>query len=127
MSRVLERRLADCGLTLSTTKMRAPHHTPADSPLVRTLLHVYEEVTGQKGYCYSMGGGTYVHNIEGGVAFGCAKEEVDNHMHGPDEFAVVEDLVESARMFARVIVGMCEMCIRDRPWCLPMWLCRFLL
>ena len=107
MSRVLERRLADRGLTLSTTKMRAPHHTPADSPLVRTLLHVYEEVTGQKGYCYSMGGGTYVHNIEGGVAFGCAKEEVDNHMHGPDEFAVVEDLVESARMFARVIVGMC--------------------
>ena len=87
--------------------MRAPHHTPAESPLVRTLLNVYEEVTGEKGYCYSMGGGTYVHNIEGGVAFGCGKQGVDNHMHGPDEFAVVEDLVESARMFARVIVGMC--------------------
>lgn len=107
MSLVLQKRLAEYGLNLSTTKMRPPHHTPADSPLVRTLLHVYEEVTGEKGYCYSMGGGTYVHNIEGGVAFGCAKENVDNHMHGPDEFAVVEDLVESARMFARVIVGMC--------------------
>lgn len=107
MSRVLEKRLSERGLALSTTRMRPPHHTPADSPLIRTLLHVYEEVTGEKGYCYSMGGGTYVHNIEGGVAFGCAKGEVDNHMHGPDEFAVVEDLVESARMFARVIVGMC--------------------
>lgn len=107
MSRVLQRRLGECGLTLPSTAMRAPHHTPAESPLVRTLLNVYEEVTGEKGYCYSMGGGTYVHNIEGGVAFGCGKQGIDNHMHGPDEFAVVEDLVESARMFARVIVGMC--------------------
>ncbi len=107
MSRVLQRRLGERGLTLPSTAMRAPHHTPAESPLVRTLLNVYEEVTGEKGYCYSMGGGTYVHNIEGGVAFGCGKQGIDNHMHGPDEFAVVEDLVESARMFARVIVGMC--------------------
>lgn len=107
MSRVLQRRLKERGLELPTTAMKAPHHTPADSPLVRTLLEVYEEVTGEKGGCYSMGGGTYVHNIEGGVAFGCAKGDTDNHMHGPDEFAVVEDLVESARMFARAIVGMC--------------------
>lgn len=108
MSKVLERRLMHEGISLSGTAMRAPHHTPADSPLVRTLLGAYEEVTGQKGYCYSMGGGTYVHNIEGGVAFGCAKGEVDNHMHGPDEFAVIEDMVEGARMFARAIVRMCR-------------------
>ncbi len=107
MSRVLEKKLNARGLQLSTTKMRPPHHTPETSSLVQTLLHVYEEVTGEKGSCYSMGGGTYVHDIEGGVAFGCAKPDTENNMHGPDEFAVIEDLVEGARMFARVIVGMC--------------------
>ena len=36
-----------------------PHYVPIDDPLVKTLLEVYEEHTGQKGYEQIIGGGTY--------------------------------------------------------------------
>ncbi|HJA35942.1 MAG TPA: Sapep family Mn(2+)-dependent dipeptidase [Firmicutes bacterium] len=107
MSRVVARRLAEYDLQLENTRMNPPHHTPADSPLVKTLLSIYENYTSRQGGCIAIGGGTYVHHIEGGVAFGCAFPETDNHFHGPDEFAVVDDLLISAQMFAQAIVELC--------------------
>lgn len=107
MSRVMARRLKEHGLTLENTTMRPPHHTPADSSFVQTLLSVYEQYTGRPGSCVAIGGGTYVHNIEGGVAFGCSFPEVDGNFHGPDEFAVIDDLLVSAQMFAQIIVQLC--------------------
>jgi succinyl-diaminopimelate desuccinylase len=107
MSRVMARRLADHGLKLKNTAMRPPHHTPADSPLVQTLLSVYEAYTGRQGGCVAIGGGTYVHNIQGGVAFGCAFPETENNFHGPDEFAVIDDLLVGAQMFAQAIAMLC--------------------
>ena len=56
----------------------------------------------------SIGGGTYVHNIDGGVAFGCAMPGVDNRMHGADEFSYIDDLILSAKMFAEVIYDICS-------------------
>lgn len=107
MSRVMARQMAHHGLKLENTTMRPPHHTPADSPFVQTLLSVYEQYTGRQGGCVAIGGGTYVHNIEGGVAFGCAFPETENNFHGPDEFAVIDDLLVSAQMFAQIIALLC--------------------
>ena len=55
-----------------------------------------------------MGGGTYVHNLKNGVAFGAAMPGTDNRMHGADEIAVEEDLLTSAKIFAQVIVDLCK-------------------
>ena len=60
-----------------------------------------------KGECQALGGGTYVHHLENGVAFGAAMPETDNKMHGPDEFAVVDELLVSAKIFAQAIVDLC--------------------
>ncbi len=84
-----------------------PHHTPADSPFVQTLLKRYEEYTGQKGECLSTGGGTYVHEIPGGVAFGCTMPGFDTHLHGADERVKIADLMLSAKLFAHIILDMC--------------------
>ena len=54
-----------------------------------------------------MGGGTYVHDLKNGVAFGAAMPETDNKMHGPDEFAVLDELLVSAKIFAQAIVDLC--------------------
>jgi succinyl-diaminopimelate desuccinylase len=81
-----------------------PHHVPADSPFVKTLLDCYTDVTGKTGEPIAIGGGTYVHSLKNGVAFGCEALGEDRRMHGPDEFAVIDELVEAARIFARVIV-----------------------
>lgn len=103
-----ERSFARYGITMQPTKMNPPHHVPADSPLVRELLSVYETYTGQKGRCIAIGGGTYVHGLKNGVAFGCSMPGTDNRMHGADEFAVVDELVLSAEMFTQVIFDLCE-------------------
>lgn len=94
------------GFTL-TGEMAAPHHTPADSDFVRTLLQCYENYTGLKGECLAIGGGTYVHNIPGGVAFGCSFPGFNTFLHGPNERARISDLMTSAKIFAQVIAEVC--------------------
>ena len=85
----------------------APHHTPADSPFVQTLLKRYEQYTGLKGECLSTGGGTYVHEIPGGVAFGCTLPGFDTPLHGADERVRISDLMLSAKLFAHIIIDLC--------------------
>lgn len=105
---VVKKHFTDCGFEmLERDAMHAPHHTSADSELVQTLLRTYERYTGLKGECLAIGGGTYVHSIEGGVAFGCAMPGTDNRMHGADEFAVIEELMLSAKMFTQIILELC--------------------
>ena len=95
------------GIALDTDTMVPLHHVDEDSHFVKTLLSVYEEYSGLKGSCQSTGGGTYVHSLKNGVAFGACLPGTDPHMHGADEFAVVEELVLSAKIFAQVIAELC--------------------
>ena len=85
----------------------APHHTPADSDFVQTLLKRYTQYTGLKGECLSTGGGTYVHEIPGGVAFGCTLPGFDTRLHGADERVRISDLMVSAKLFAHIIIDLC--------------------
>ena len=88
-------------------EMGAPHHTPADTPLVQTLLKCYEQYTGRKGECLAIGGGTYVHDIPGGVAFGCAMPGFNGNMHGADEHTSIADQLTAAKIFAQAIIDLC--------------------
>lgn len=106
--KVIRERMAEEGLTLHNDSMTPPHIVDGESLFVKTLLRVYEDYTGREGKCLSIGGGTYVHNLKNGVAFGASMPGTDNRMHGADEFAIVEELVTSARMFAQVIVDLCS-------------------
>lgn len=95
------------GLDMELMSHAGPHHTPENTPLIEALKKVYAAYTGREAKCVSMGGGTYVHDIEGGVGFGCVFPEEDTHMHGPDEFMPISDLMISGKMFAQVIADLC--------------------
>ena len=41
------------------------------------------------------------------AGFGCALPGTDNRMHGADEFAVIEELMVSAKMFTQIILELC--------------------
>ena len=84
-----------------------PHCVPSDSPFIGELLSAYEAVTGLKGGPMAIGGGTYVHGISGGVAFGCEVDGEDNRIHGADEFIRLSALTENAKIFAQAIVNVC--------------------
>lgn len=108
MRNVLERNCEKLGLKLEAGKMNKPHYVPADSPLVKELLACYEEATGEKGEAIAIGGGTYVHHIENGVAFGPVMPGVDYSIHGPNEFAGLDDLLLCAEVYAKAIERLCK-------------------
>lgn len=106
---VLSARLSAAGITVAPeSQMTPPHHVPAEKPFVQTLLSCYEQVMGEKGYCMAIGGGTYAHRLENGVAFGCMKLGIDYHMHGADEYLIIDDMVKSAELFALAIAEICK-------------------
>ena len=100
--------LAAAGIILADLPMSPPHHVSADLPFVKTLLKCYEQYSGKAGKCIAIGGSTYVHGLARGVAFGCGDPEVDNHLHGADEFADIEQLLLSAKIFTQVIIDLCS-------------------
>lgn len=85
-----------------------PHVVPEDSEFIQSLLRVYERIEGEKGHCVAIGGGTYVHDIEGGVAFGAERGDTDYHMHGDNEFITVNELLKDAVLFASAIMEICS-------------------
>jgi len=107
LTAVMQKNYQQIGMTMEEGNMTPAHYVPADSPLVQTLLASYEKYFGEKGEPLAIGGGTYVHGLQRGVAFGIEVEGIDNHMHGDDEFVDIEILLRSAKIFADAIVQIC--------------------
>ncbi len=104
----LERVAETCGCTFDVERYSETHYVPADSEFVKTLLKCYEDVFGREGSKpIAMGGGTYVHEVENGVAFGCVEDEEEVNMHGDDEHIAVEDLLNGSVTFALAIYAIC--------------------
>lgn len=105
-SDIFDSHFAAAGFTVEG-EMAPTHNTPADAPFVQTLLRCYEAYTGRPGECHSMGGGTYVHYIKGGVAFGAGMPGFVSNLHGANEHICIEDLLIACKIFAQVIVELC--------------------
>jgi len=95
------------GIKITESSISTCHHTPEDTPFVKTLLRTYEDYTGNPPGCEIMGGQTYVHGIPGGVAYGPAYPGENNNIHGANEYMSVDQFVLSAKMFTQVIIDMC--------------------
>ncbi|MDO4344938.1 MAG: Sapep family Mn(2+)-dependent dipeptidase [Eubacteriales bacterium] len=105
---VIGEKAVKAGFKMEEGAMTPPHYVPADTPFVKTLLDAYERYSGKKGEALSTGGGTYVHELKNGVAFGCMMEGADNNMHGDDEFISEDMLLMSAKIFADAIYELCR-------------------
>ena len=64
--------------------MNPPHYVSKDSPDVQRLIDIFAAYTGERLPALAIGGGTYLHHIEGGVSFGCEFPGYDYNMHGAD-------------------------------------------
>ncbi|MCL2820748.1 MAG: Sapep family Mn(2+)-dependent dipeptidase [Oscillospiraceae bacterium] len=99
--------LENNGFNITYHEITGCHHTPEETEFVQKLLNIYKEYTGQQGKCLAIGGLTYVHDIPGGVAFGCVEHGEDNKVHGANEFISINQLINSAKMFTQAIIDMC--------------------
>jgi succinyl-diaminopimelate desuccinylase len=104
---VAEKNITAAGFDFTTPGMVPPHRVAGDSDFVQTLLGSYEKVTGLKGECLAIGGGTYVHELKNGVAFGAILPDIDTRMHGADEFMDIDNIMIATKVFADAIWELC--------------------
>jgi len=90
-----------------TGEFNPAHAVDENSPFIRILLDTYEEFSGRKGYCEAIGGGTYVHHIPGGVAYGAGEHDFVSNLHSANERARLSQLLLTAEIYAAVIARIC--------------------
>ena len=86
--------------------VQQPHHTPEEHYLVQTLLHVYEQYMKRPARCLAIGGGTYARALKTGVAFGVTREGAPELAHNADEYLVLSEQLQDAKLFA---AAFCEL------------------
>ena len=84
-----------------------PLYVPKDHPLVKTLLEVYNEQTGQNADAIAIGGGTYARALKNAVAFGAVFPGKPDLAHQKDEYIEIEDLILNAKIYAHAIATLC--------------------
>lgn len=107
----------DCGPAVRRTFENAGFHctyslhkpklyVPESAPLVRTLLAVYREATGDLSAPKSIGGGTYAKAIPNIVAFGPIFPGDPVVEHLPDEYIRLDRLVQNTEIYAAAIAAL---------------------
>lgn len=74
-----------------------------ESDLVKTLLKAYRKETHDKTKPLTTGGGTYAKHAQNTIAFGAQFPNRTSTMHEPNEYMLVKDIYDSARIYARAI------------------------
>jgi len=76
---------------------------PADHPLIKILMKVFEEQTNQKAFPLSIGGGTYAKAMPNIVGFGPLFPGEPVVEHEPNEYFKIKDLILNANIYAHAI------------------------
>ena len=80
-----------------------PLHVPAEHKIVRGLMQVYNEVTGDNAKPLAIGGGTYSRMMPNTVAFGPVFPGELDCCHVADECINIENMLRATKIYARVI------------------------
>ena len=80
-----------------------PHHVPADHKIVRGLMQVYNELTGDDAKPLAIGGGTYSRMMPNTVAFGVVFPGQEDCCHIADEYIDIDRMMQATRIFAHAI------------------------
>lgn len=102
---MMKEHLSDEGGEVEIVNTVEPLFFSPDSPLVRSLLSAYQEVTGDyETMPMTIGGGTYAKEIENTIAFGCAFPGRDYRIHNANEWVTVDELLLQAEIYVNAIL-----------------------
>ncbi|MEY2374974.1 dipeptidase PepV [Lentilactobacillus buchneri] len=80
------------------------HYVDPSDPIVSTLMHVYQEQTGDMDSKPEVvGGGTYARLMKRGVAFGALFPNAQDTMHQANEFQPVANLIKAMAIYGQSI------------------------
>ena len=99
----VKKQFEEAGFELVSAMREERLYVPADSFLVRSLLAVYKDYTGEDAEPLSIGGGTYAKTIPNIVAFGPIFPGDEVREHKADEFILLSRLMDVAKISARAM------------------------
>jgi succinyl-diaminopimelate desuccinylase len=77
---------------------------PKDTVLVKTLMDVYKEITGDvDAEPVAIGGGTYARAVDNGVAFGALLHDQEDNMHQKNEYLEISKLDTLLKIYVEAI------------------------
>ncbi len=101
------------GAELTNCKSGDPFYISADTPAIRACIDTFNEVTGQNAAPFTMGGGTYAKHFPYAVSFGpehadTVLPEFGGPMHGANEAAPVDKLLEALKIYILALLKLEE-------------------
>jgi len=106
----LKQRALSCkrpaGIAIEVPNVGKSHYTDPESYIVKALLKVYREETGDMSPPIAIGGGTYARVINSGVAFGPVLPGAPEVAHQADERISLDDLWFMVRVYARALFAL---------------------
>ncbi len=99
----LEQRLAPEGVTVEIVSHTAPLSRTKDTELVKTLMAVYNRMTGTDTEAIAIGGGTYARTMPNIVAFGPTFPGDPDVCHQVDEYITFDKLLASAAIYREAL------------------------
>jgi succinyl-diaminopimelate desuccinylase len=100
----LEKNASEFGMEMEIVGGKAPLYIPRDHFLVKTLMDVYKDVTGDiEAEPIAIGGGTYARAIKNCVAFGSLLKDQEDNMHQKDEYLEISKIDTWLKIYAEAI------------------------
>jgi succinyl-diaminopimelate desuccinylase len=99
----LNREVREYGLSIENVDFLKPVFIDRDSDLIKKLLKVYRNATGDESEPAAMGGGTYARAMDNIVAFGPLFPGREAMEHRKDEYIILEDLLKLKEIYTEAI------------------------
>ncbi len=96
------------GLPYTVLEDKKPLFCDKNSPLIQTLLGVYNSVTGEHAQPIAIGGGTYARALKNGCGFGPETADIDNRIHNSNEFITFGQIRLMYEVYYRAIAAVCQ-------------------
>ncbi|ADO82546.1 dipeptidase PepV [Ilyobacter polytropus] len=100
----LEKNASEFGMEMEVVGGKDPLYIPRDHFLVKTLMDVYKDVTGDlEAEPIAIGGGTYARAIKNCVAFGSLLHDQEDNMHQKDEYLEISKIDTWLKIYTEAI------------------------
>lgn len=109
LENAIKEKAADYGLVFEEFDRLKSLYVPADSPLIKTLVSVYEQETGLEGTPLSSGGATYAKALDNCVAFGAMFPFDEKTEHQENERVNIENLIKATEIYALAVYRLLEL------------------
>lgn len=88
-----------------TQRLDAAPPTPVDAPVVGALKEAVKAVYGVEARAMGIGGGTVAAFIRRKGFAAAVWSRMDETMHGPDEYCIIDNLMGDAKVFAHILLA----------------------